>query len=110
MGSRIGVILVTDLVGSTELRSHLGEEAADQLLSVHDALLRETIVGHGGRVVKGLGDGVLASFDAAGDALNAAVAIRAPPPPGGRSWPPRWSPCSPGAGATTTSPLPATWT
>jgi class 3 adenylate cyclase len=38
----------------------LGEERADELRQVHDRLLGERIEAHSGRVVKGLGDGLMA--------------------------------------------------
>ena len=68
-------VLFTDLVGSTELRVRLGEEQAEHLRRTHDRLLGEAVTGHGGEVVKGLGDGVMASFASAADAVGAAVAI-----------------------------------
>jgi class 3 adenylate cyclase/DNA polymerase III delta prime subunit len=70
------VVLFTDLVGSTELRVRLGEEAADALQRAHDALLAEAVTANGGTVVKGLGDGILATFDAAADGVGAAVAVQ----------------------------------
>jgi class 3 adenylate cyclase len=69
-------VLFTDLVGSTELRSKLGEEAADELRRAHDRTLHEVVHRHGGKVVKGTGDGIMAGFDGAADALAAAVAIQ----------------------------------
>jgi class 3 adenylate cyclase/tetratricopeptide (TPR) repeat protein len=69
-------ILVTDLVGSTELRSRIGDEHAERLRRLHDRLSRSAVETHGGVVVKGLGDGVLASFPEASAALAAAVAIQ----------------------------------
>lgn len=69
-------VLFTDLVGSTELRSRLGEEAADDLRHVHDRLVRTAIQSHRGTVVKQLGDGVMATFTGAADALAGAVAIQ----------------------------------
>lgn len=69
-------VLFTDLVGSTELRSRLGEDGADVVRRAHDALIAEAVAGHGGRVVKGLGDGFLATFGSAARATNAAVAIQ----------------------------------
>jgi len=69
-------VLFTDLVGSTELRTRLGEEAADDLRRVHDRLLAQAVEGHAGRVVKGLGDGIMATFAAASDAVAAAAAIQ----------------------------------
>jgi class 3 adenylate cyclase len=69
-------VLFTDLVGSTELRVRLGEEAADALRRTHDALLSDAITRHGGSVVKGLGDGVMATFESAADGVAAAVAVQ----------------------------------
>ena len=69
-------VLFTDLVGSTAQRVAVGDDAADELVALHDRLLGEAIVGHGGRVIKGTGDGVMAVFAAAADAVGAAVAIQ----------------------------------
>jgi class 3 adenylate cyclase len=69
-------VLFTDLVGSTELRATLGEEAADELRRAHDRVLADAVNAHGGKVIKGLGDGIMAGFDGAADALAAAVAIQ----------------------------------
>jgi len=74
--TQTATILVTDLVGSTAIRVRLGEEQADALRRVHDELLTVAVTGHGGTVVKGLGDGVLAMFPGAADAVAAAVEIQ----------------------------------
>lgn len=70
------IILVTDLQGSTELRSRVGEELAEQVRREHDRLLHDAVAQHGGTVVKGLGDGILARFDGASDAVSAAVTMQ----------------------------------
>ena len=69
-------VMFTDLVGSTALRARLGEEAADRLRDVHDALLTDAITAHGGRIVKHLGDGFMAAFPSAAGAVSAAVALQ----------------------------------
>jgi class 3 adenylate cyclase/tetratricopeptide (TPR) repeat protein len=69
-------ILVTDVVGSTAVRAALGEEEAERHRRAHDAMLAAAIERHGGEVVKGLGDGALARFAGAADAVAAAVAIQ----------------------------------
>jgi class 3 adenylate cyclase/tetratricopeptide (TPR) repeat protein len=69
-------ILFTDLVGSTELRARLGDGLADELRRVHDQLLAAAVEEQGGTTVKGLGDGILATFGAATDAVAAATAIQ----------------------------------
>jgi class 3 adenylate cyclase len=75
-GRSTAIVLFTDLVGSTELRSRLGEQAAEDVRRQHDQLLTEAVEAHGGRVVKGLGDGIMATFPGASDAVAAAVAIQ----------------------------------
>ena len=72
MGSVL-CVLFTDLAGSTELMSRLGDLAFDQLRSQHFAELREVIAGTGGTEIKNTGDGVLATFTSAVQALTAAT-------------------------------------
>lgn len=75
-GRATATVIFTDLVGSTALRSRLGEQAADELRRRHDHLLTGAVEAHHGQVVKGLGDGVMATFPAASDAVAATVAIQ----------------------------------
>jgi class 3 adenylate cyclase len=70
------IVLFTDLVGSTELRSRLGEDAAEALREQHDALVTSAVEANRGTVVKNLGDGFMATFAGASDAVGAAVAIQ----------------------------------
>src|SRR6266446_7043208 len=70
------IVLFTDLVGSTELRSRLGEDAAEELRRDPDRLIASAVEGNRGRLVKNVGDGVMATFTGASDALAAAVAIQ----------------------------------
>jgi class 3 adenylate cyclase len=69
-------VVFTDLVGSTELRGRLGDAAAEELRRRHDEVLAEAVETNGGRVVKGLGDGVMAAFHGASDAVAAAIAMQ----------------------------------
>src|SRR4051812_11358620 len=77
-GSRVdtATVLFTDLVGSTSQRARIGEEAADRLRSAHDMFVRAAIETNRGTVVKHTGDGVMATFSAAVDAVAAGVAIQ----------------------------------
>ncbi|MBI2705251.1 MAG: AAA family ATPase [Actinobacteria bacterium] len=70
------IVLFTDLVGSTELRVRLGEEAADELRGEHDRILGGVVEEHGGTVVKGTGDGIMAVFGSASGAVAAATAVQ----------------------------------
>ena len=69
-------VMFTDLVGSTEIRSRVGEDAAEVLRAVHDELLTEAIGSNGGQVVKHLGDGLMATFTSAAGAVAAAVVMQ----------------------------------
>ena len=71
-----GVVLFADLAGSTSLYASLGNVAAAD--AVRTALLRmsQFVEGNGGKVVKTVGDAVLAWFADADGAANAAVAIQ----------------------------------
>lgn len=72
----IAAVMFTDVVGSTELRLRIGEDAAELVRARHDAVLLETIGAGHGHVVKHLGDGVMATFRSCSDALSTGVAIQ----------------------------------
>ena len=76
VGRSTAIVVFTDLVGSTELRSRLGEEPAEELRRNHDRLIAGAVEANRGILVKNLGDGVMATFKGASDALGAAVAIQ----------------------------------
>ena len=67
--------LFTDLEESTRLwQEH--PQAMAPALARHDAILREVIESHAGRIVKTTGDGAHAAFATPSDALEAAVAAQ----------------------------------
>jgi class 3 adenylate cyclase len=68
-----GAILFTDMVGSTELRSRLGDDRADLLRKHHDELLAVVVAAHRGEVLRWTGDGIKAAFATSSDAVAAAV-------------------------------------
>ncbi len=69
-------VLFTDIVGSTEVRTRLGDDAADVLFRSLDAAVADAVDAHQGVLVKGLGDGHMAAFRGAADAVGAAVDIQ----------------------------------
>jgi len=73
---RLATVLFTDIVGSTKRAAELGDRAWHELLDRHDALVRQCIERGGGHRVKTTGDGVLATFDGPGRALEASRNIR----------------------------------
>jgi class 3 adenylate cyclase len=68
-------VLFTDIVGSTERASVLGDHAWRELLDRHDRMVRREIERYRGREIKTLGDGFLAAFDGPGRAVRCARAI-----------------------------------
>ena len=69
-------ILFTDIVDSTPMTHHIGDDAAMKLLEVHDRVVREALVNLGGREVKHTGDGIMASFFSAAAAIKCASRIQ----------------------------------
>ena len=69
-------ILITDLVGSTQLESRVGPIAAEGLREEHFGLLRESVGDAGGREVKNTGDGLMVAFESAAAAVSCAVSIQ----------------------------------
>ncbi len=69
-------ILFTDLVDSTSVTNRVGDARAVEILRTHDAIIRECLDTTGGRQVKHTGDGVMASFVSASDAVSCAIDIQ----------------------------------
>src|SRR5262249_39990034 len=69
-------VLFTDVVGSTESLVALGEDRFDSVRDEHDALVGGSIAAHHGDLVKHTGDGYMAVFRRAGDAVAAAAEIQ----------------------------------
>ena len=69
-------IMMTDVVGSTELRRAHGDRDADDILGLQAAIVQRQVAAFGGRVRKSLGDGFLVSFASNVAAVRAAAAIQ----------------------------------
>jgi class 3 adenylate cyclase len=72
----IRTVLFTDIVGSTTLTQHIGDEAAMVLIRVHDGIVRDALNASGGREVKHTGDGIMAAFASAAAAVRCATRIQ----------------------------------
>lgn len=72
----LATILFTDIVGSTEQATRLGDAEWRKLLDVHDGSARRHIQTFGGELVKTTGDGLLATFDGPARAIRCAAALR----------------------------------
>jgi class 3 adenylate cyclase/tetratricopeptide (TPR) repeat protein len=75
-GGHVCTILFTDVEGSTRLRSRHGDRFADDVLRVHETIVRRHIQERGGQEIAFLGDGFLASFPSAAEGLRGAVGIQ----------------------------------
>jgi len=69
-------ILFTDIEGSTALTQRLGDARARELLREHERIVRQALKAHGGSEVKTMGDGFMASFSSATEALECAIAMQ----------------------------------
>jgi class 3 adenylate cyclase len=69
-------IMFTDLEGSTNMISVLGDDKSMELLRVHNALTRDALRVHAGREIKHTGDGFMASFPSAVSAVECAIDIQ----------------------------------
>ena len=70
----LATVLFTDVVGSTELATRLGDRAWRDLLGRHHAAVRRELMRWRGREVDTAGDGFLATFDGPARAIRCAVA------------------------------------
>jgi len=73
----LATVLVTDLVGSTELAAKLGDQRWLDLKESHDRIVREYLQRFRGREIDHSGDGFLATFDGPARAVTCAVEMRA---------------------------------
>jgi class 3 adenylate cyclase len=71
----IRTVLFTDIVGSTEMCSKHGDDAAIAMLNVHDRIVRAAIGEQFGREVKHTGDGIMAAFNSAAGAVRSACKV-----------------------------------
>jgi len=69
-------VVFTDLVSSTEVLGASGDMAARRAFREIEALVAELAVGHGGRVVKWLGDGSLLTFASTRKAISFALEVQ----------------------------------
>jgi class 3 adenylate cyclase len=75
-GVHVHTILFTDVEGSTRLRSRHGDQFANEVLRVHETIVRRHIEESVGKEIAFLGDGFMASFPSAAYGLRGAVGIQ----------------------------------
>src|SRR5437867_1666280 len=72
----LATVLVTDIVGSTELAARIGDRAFTSLLEQHHNMVRRELARFRGREVNTTGDGFIATFDGPARAIRCAFGIR----------------------------------
>ena len=72
----LATVLFTDVVGSTETLSAIGDSAWRQKLDAYERQVRAVLSRHGGREIFTKGDEFLVSFDGPARAVRCAVALR----------------------------------
>ncbi|MEO7009951.1 MAG: hypothetical protein ABI156_12460, partial [Caldimonas sp.] len=70
--SEIRALLLTDVVGSTQLSETIGDEAVANLWAAHDRVARDLLTHHAGREIDKT-DGMLLLFENAADAVGYAL-------------------------------------
>jgi class 3 adenylate cyclase len=70
----LATVMFSDIVDSTKQAAALGDKAWAAKRTAHDQAVRAAIERQRGRVIKGLGDGFLATFDGPARAVQAALA------------------------------------
>jgi class 3 adenylate cyclase len=73
--SGVRTVLFTDIANSTEMTSRFGDRATMAMLQVHDSIVRNALRANGGREVKHTGDGIMAAFVSAADAVHFACQV-----------------------------------
>lgn len=73
---RSATFLFTDIVGSTEMLTMLGEETWLRALRDHNSVVLDIVDRNGGSSLKFLGDGWMVTFACPRDAVDAAVGIQ----------------------------------
>lgn len=73
---RAVTVLFTDIKGSTAYFERFGDIAGLAMVHECNDLLRSAIEHHGGRVIKTIGDAVMAAFDDCNESVRAAIAMQ----------------------------------
>ncbi len=70
------ILMFTDIVGSTALTQQLGDVGAQQVVRTHNAVVRNALAAYHGREVKQTGDGIMAVFSSAPNAIGATMVMQ----------------------------------
>ena len=71
----LATILFTDIAGSTDRLSKMGDARWRQVLDVHDQVVRQQLARFGGQEINTTGDGFVAAFDGPARAIRCGLAM-----------------------------------
>lgn len=71
----LATILFTDIAGSTDRLSSMGDARWRQVLDVHDSVVRQQLARFGGQEINTTGDGFVAAFDGPARAIRCGLAL-----------------------------------
>jgi class 3 adenylate cyclase len=69
-------ILFSDIAGSTPLAQQMGDDAWIEVISAHNAIVREQMFAHRGREISNRGDGFMITFLRPDEAVGCAIGIQ----------------------------------
>lgn len=72
---RLSTVLFTDLVDSTMTAERVGDRRWREMIDFHDSAASSVVDAHDGELVNTTGDGIVATFDGPGRAIDAASSI-----------------------------------
>lgn len=69
-------IFFTDMEASTAITQKIGDLKAQEVLRIHNQVVRQAVGAHQGSEIKHTGDGIMASFASASQAIEAAIDVQ----------------------------------
>ncbi|RCK51594.1 hypothetical protein TH25_07785 [Thalassospira profundimaris] len=75
-GKKIHALMFTDIVNSTKLTQELGDIGAQQIIHIHNRIVRTALLNNYGKEVKHMGDGIMAVFPSSNTAVEGALEIQ----------------------------------
>jgi adenylate cyclase len=69
-------VMFTDIAGSTAMTQELGDAGAQKAVRVHNRIVRQSLTAFGGKEIKHTGDGIMASFSSATNAVESCIEMQ----------------------------------
>ncbi len=73
---KLHALMFTDIVNSTAKTQELGDHGAQQMVHIHNQIVRTALINNYGKEVKHMGDGIMAVFPSSASSVEAAIEIQ----------------------------------